>query len=142
MSPPLESLSDSALSEAVAIEVAGWKGPFQSEWLREHGMEGEDLFAYCGTNPQGERDVCPNFATSADAVLPLLEKHGALFRPELVEVYPSIEGRAPTHWHITLLIPPEPKSAFSFSHNVIGTAPTFPRATCFALLKAARANKK
>ena len=48
-------------------ELLEWKGPFQNEWLRERGYEGEDVYDYCGTNPQGDRDSLPNWPESRDA---------------------------------------------------------------------------
>jgi len=64
MSTELESLPDDKLSEVFAVEVAGWKedSPY---WTDERG----------GMVWNYENDMLggPNFATSADSVLPFLD---------------------------------------------------------------------
>lgn len=48
------------------LELIGWKGPFCKEWLREYGCEGEDVWQFCGTSPEGVRAPAPDF-NSLDA---------------------------------------------------------------------------
>jgi hypothetical protein len=121
----LDSLSDSALSETFAVEVAGWrllipkKGNVAALWENAAGetRERDGFGTYC---------ISPDhFATSADAVLPWLVAEGwtcdnsEKTEPCKVRVWP--EGR----WHIP----------------IIGTAPTFARAACIALIRSKRAEK-
>jgi hypothetical protein len=76
---------------------------------------------------------CPRYATSADAVLPLMEKECALYRLELAEHYPAEPQHGiPQQWNVTI-IKTEPHG---FSHNIYANAPTFALAACIALLRA------
>ena len=55
--------------QRIAIaEACGWKGPFQLEWLREYGREGEDVWEMCGTNPEGERAPFPDYLNDLNAM--------------------------------------------------------------------------
>lgn len=55
--------------QRIAIaEACGWTGPFQREWLKEQGREGEDLWAFSGTNPEGAREALPNYFTDLNAM--------------------------------------------------------------------------
>jgi hypothetical protein len=55
--------------QRIAIaEACGWKGPFQLEWLREYGREGEDVWEMCGTNPEGERAPFSDYLNDLNAM--------------------------------------------------------------------------
>ena len=104
MSDELDQLSDAALSERFAVEVAGiWPENYSPEL---HGI----------------------FATSADAVLPMLRNY------EYVDVSREHED-PPREWCVVLSVTRESRPIY------FGQAPTFARAACIALLRAKRAEK-
>lgn len=111
------ALADAELSALVAEKVAGWTrvpGAF-SGYRKNPGLE----TCPCWASPKQEiYQTCPPYATSADAVLPLLERYNynAFFNPEerLYEI--TLEMRRDV--------------------NPFAFAPTFARAACLALLKA------
>lgn len=108
-----------AVSESVAVHIAKWRkvrrnlGPIIGERV---------VFEDEGMNAMGR----PEFATSADAVLPLLEK----FRGRrTVKIVMSVD------FHVII----ESEPGYSSVPSVIvaeSVAPTFPFAACLALLKA------
>ena len=119
MNDNLDQLTDTQLSEAVALEVAGWTSypdrgyTAATAWLTREGWWRRE----------------PVFATSANPVLTLLEEWIAadpehrqvalLFR--LGNLTCRLEGADEAH--------------------LLGNAPTFTRAACLALLRAKRAQQ-
>ncbi len=115
---PLDSLTDAQLSEAVAVEVRGWRkcrAPTQSK--SDPGERG-----WCGNGASYGQTRIPPYATSADAVLPLLEKY------DIVCHYVPSNGL----WHLRIC---------DISPMIFSEAPALPRAACLALLLAARAKE-
>lgn len=133
MKDQLDSLTDSALAEAFAVEVAGWKNrfathddPIQRGGSRLPNHFGPSVMAWWHEDSArfpGVYVAPPPFATSVDAVLPWLEKA------------PHVEI---THingvWVISV-------HADVYVCSGQADAPTFARAACLALLRAARAKK-
>lgn len=116
MTDELEKLSDAALSEAFAVEVAGYvKSTFTNKLTGEHKCYRND----------GVIMPWPKFATSADAITPFLEK-----QQEVSCVCEN--GR----WFVGI-----DDHDTSLRKFVCATAPTFARAAALALLRAARAAK-
>lgn len=72
---------DERLNVAVA-EIAGWQIPDHCRTKRRLAGEGvaktKGAPSDFGRSPTGEYTDLPRYATSADAVLPLLEKHGSV----------------------------------------------------------------
>ena len=66
---PLNELTDAELSECFAVEVAGWKIPSGCTNYRTR-PDGVRVFF----NTLTDNDPVPEFSTSADAVLPWLNK--------------------------------------------------------------------
>jgi len=114
------ALADAELSALVAEKVAGWTrvpGAF-SGYRKNPGLE----TCPCWASPKQEiYQTCPPYATSADAVLPLLEKW------HLWQCYKHAPGFGFT---VDLT---KAKEAQPFAHAM---GPTFARAACLALLKA------
>lgn len=117
MNDILDKLRDDTLSEIFAVEVAGWElvADFENRkmWKTPQGL------IWGGAT---------SFATSADAVLPWLEKHGYA-KAQLVS-----GSDQPMLWYISYPV----KSGWDEVH---GKAPTFARAACIALIRAKRAAK-
>lgn len=118
MTDQLDQLTDAQLSETFAVEVAGWQlsdgdhplyGPFKYR-VPDDGV-GYEL---------------PKFATSADAVLPFLEKRDTLLDFAVNKIEPR--------WAWVI-------SVYHAEGQADGEADTFPRAACLALIRAARAEK-
>lgn len=142
MSDQLDSLTDAALSEVFAVEVAKEKPERLAFASNDNGKSGSlfessrfgwdpftvsraEIERYCREYPEYkvvERDVYRTpFATSADAVTPFLEKV-----PECV----TLRSHKTSHrWFVSL---GEPGQA---------VADTFARAACIALIRRARAEK-
>ena len=54
--------------QRIAIaQACGWTGPFQQEWIPDHGMEGESTYAFAGTDPDGERWPLPDYLGDLNA---------------------------------------------------------------------------
>lgn len=70
----LSALSDQQLNELVAVEVAGWKLTDSSPWVKQMGY---DKTWYRPVAPDGAQvtGILPQFATSADAILPWLSRY-------------------------------------------------------------------
>lgn len=123
----METISDAELSRLVAEKVAGWI-PTQDS------LEAQQ----CWETISGERVPVspPPYATSSDAVIPLLEKSdvfcGASMASEGLDSDHNRIGR--TGWRIEFVI--NPNAPVEQSHGDVW-APTFARAACLALLKAA-----
>lgn len=123
MPDELDQLSDAALSERVAVECLGW-------------VERDSSFEECQWEmPDGERCALPPFATSADAVLPILAEHCE----KTGDAWRALGKR-----EVVFILSP----AYSRVHLAPGIlsewgvkAPTFARAACIALLRAKRAEK-
>ena len=49
-------------------ESCGWQAPFQIGWLRDFGPEAEDVCAFCGTDPSGDRSPVPDFCADLNAM--------------------------------------------------------------------------
>ncbi len=121
MTDELEQLTDAQLSAVFAVEVAGWrfhKGDPNEQWVALH----DDWWicsAECDKRPAQSmfKEVHP-FATSADAVLPHLERYGPYVHCEICA----------TEWHVTIL---------DYDGNsVVGIGQSFARAACLALIRA------
>lgn len=57
--------------QRIAIaEACGWTGPFPTskEWLEGYGREGEDVWALCGTDPEGDRAPLPDYLNDLNAM--------------------------------------------------------------------------
>jgi hypothetical protein len=110
----LDQLSDAALSEVFAVEVAGWT---------RTGMKARHL----AWNPPAKFPgfTPPPYATSADAVLPHLDADGW---GEMNHT------RGNGQWRVRV----KPMGVVGFAE---GRAPTFARAACIALIRAKRAVK-
>lgn len=83
MNDDLEAMSDSELSARVALEVAGWFCMRFGYPEGQHGQQSPGMLSCdpshkdaCWHNGHSQFQVPPPFATSADAVLPWLEKQG------------------------------------------------------------------
>lgn len=114
MKPDIEQLPDAQLSAIFAREVAGWAGDFVY-WKDAEGKEVTD---------DEEYPIAPFFATSADAVMPFVEK---------VACSPH-RRRLPDAWLFFV--------ALQDGTYVKAEATTFARAACIALIKAKRAEKE
>jgi hypothetical protein len=118
MSPDPSKLSDAELSALVAEKVAGWKRlP-----LNPPGTWGYDIHWQDPRGNTSNYDSFPPYATSADAVLPLLEKPQG--RVEMAHN----EGL----WWCHIQLNPS---------IISEAAPTFPRAACLAILAAAESKQ-
>lgn len=124
----LNSLSDAELSQAVAVECAGWA----SVWVATNGsgkLQGQI---------EGRRgwDSVPDFATSADAVLPILLAHCVTTN----DTWRVLGGGSIL---VTIILSP----SYHRGHLAPGTLcewsarDTFARAACIVLLKAHRSEK-
>lgn len=115
----LDTLSDAELSEAFAVECAGFVDEPNFPHMFWLGPDG------CMEAKQTEDgEPVDFFATSADAVLPILDKTG--------------------RWTSDYSVTSEPPGAEHHVRLYLGTrafAPTFARAACIALLRAKRAEK-
>lgn len=114
-SDKLDELTDFELSEVFAKEVAGWRNDPDEGWYDENGL----------SRPW------PDFAASADAVLPFLEK-----LPSGCEIgwWPSVA------WSVQFYVPSRhPGNCFKSECEAAGT---LPRAACIALIAAKRAEKE
>ena len=60
-------MSEEEINVAIA-ECLGWTGPFEKCWLYGYGREGEDVWAFCGTDADGERDKLPNYCGDLNAM--------------------------------------------------------------------------
>jgi len=109
----LDKLSDDALSEVFAVEVAGYYGVLQGICFSVKPDRNGD--------PEQIQECNADFATSANAVLPWLEKHRARV------IYTHIAG-----WYCCVECA---------CNHVEATSKTFARAACIALIRAARARK-
>lgn len=135
---PLSALSDEQLSEAFALEVAGWTKPQPYLRIRTHDRI-SIVKAKCPTTGRVQR--VPSYATSADAVLPYLEKHTeetgrAGGEPEVFKIFSPASPEE--HWYIERWWLHH-DGAVEEGHGVHDR--TFPRAACCALIMAARARK-
>lgn len=139
MSDELDKLSDAELSECFAVEVAEvWKRETPRDGgVRAYSVVGTGAWREIHEGPGCWRpDDLSDFATSADAVLPWLEKTGGTGKYEAWCPTPIITfnrlGVRPEHcgWNIDL-----------GEHNKINRAPTFARSACIALIRAKRGSK-
>jgi len=122
---PYEEMSDAELSEAFALQVAGWTRPIRE---MEEGMLNHSDFYW----KDASRLVTgwPNFAKSADAVLPWLSKPFTHAKNWKVNI--NFSCLSEMHY-VTIydgLLAEEYPSAY------LGVAPTLARAACLALLNA------
>lgn len=106
----LDTLSDAALSEAFAVEVAEWR---KITWRRRQIWDAHGI-------PYTK----PDFATSADSVLPFLNS----MKNWSSAAYPHARDVQEKH-----------SVCIEFNH--VGCATTFARAACIALLRSERAEK-
>ncbi len=125
MNAELDTMPDAALNELFAVEVAGWRGGFVL-WGNPSG----------GGIPYGNDAVgcwspLPEFAVSADAVLPWLEK-AAIWSNESV----SFDDTAQRHYcRVTL----QRRGGAIGDVGCVARASTFARAAVIALICAKRA---
>jgi hypothetical protein len=120
MSTNYDAMTDAELSEAFAVKVAGWS------------HDEETGIWYFGGDPENN----PRFATSADAVLPLLEKakqDGFIAGAEMLHNHNHgwtcyLHSFHETSWQ-----------EGSLRSDVQCTDLTLPRAACIALLRAKEA---
>lgn len=112
MSTNYDQMTDAELSETFAVKVAGWRKGVHFGWK---DSDGTTVWDY-DLDDYGS----PHFATSADAVLPRLEKSSELF-----EMYH--DG---TLWNFSN---EDSKGRMRYG---FAKAPTFPRAVCIAMLRA------
>ena len=123
MSTNYDAMTDAELSEAFAVKVAGWVQMDCSLW-----DVGESRDSSCSKRSDGKwiSNSTEHFATSADAVLPWLEKH-----PD-VEIYRD-DGRG---WCIAIMGINRLSDRTESGIVAESWEPTFPRAACIALLRA------
>lgn len=129
----LGTLSDSLLSEAFAIEVAGWTKVRRT--IRGAGAPEREPSPY--GFPPGKNYECSvtPFATSADAVLPWLEKYGVShqYTPERGHIFmlysDGFAHGARCQYCVGHYMEPSPRT-------------TFARAACLALIRARRAEAR
>lgn len=59
------------------LEYMGWKGPYSQRWLYGFEKEGGDLWAFAGTNPEGEDAPVPELTLDLmhEAEKALSDKH-------------------------------------------------------------------
>lgn len=119
------ALTDAELSALVAVKVAGWK-------LGEQNPE--QSAAYWKDGQWAYPSDLPDYATSADAVLPLLEKHtkdtGGHGEPEVFRFHsPADETDT---WTCEIIYLHHDGQILILSV----AAPTMPRCACLALLAA------
>lgn len=118
MTDELDQMSEGEIDRLVAVEVAGWEhhpaspgGVSTAEWRHKFGYV---------------RKI-PRYSTSADAVLPLVEKHA----------WRLIED-CPVGWLVTLA----KSESLNIDDYVTASAPTLARAFCLALIRASRQRKR
>ena len=140
----LESLSDLELNEVFAVEVCGWTAG-EGKWIDDNGGDG-----YCSSGysleweghwiDDGKRKfprTALAFSSSADAVLPYLEKASH----ERVAFTDSIwYDKMGDYWTVELRVPA--RQAPARDKIEIGAShASFARAACLALVKAHKAAK-
>lgn len=55
--------------QRIAIaEACGWKGQYGKQWLREYDKEGNDVWAFSGTCPDGELSPLPDYLNDLNAM--------------------------------------------------------------------------
>lgn len=118
----LDTLRDAELSEVFAVEYAGWREIHPCSC----GVQKR------GTSPEGKCIHVPPFATSADAVLPFLNK----WRWMAGNGQPLASIRDNDGLMVKMVKICEPD--LGLPHAV---APTFARAACIALIRSRRAEK-
>ena len=114
----LDALTDAQLSEVFAVEVAGWLRATPQQAAIYGRLAGKVNWI----DSAGKPHTYPIFATSADAVIPLLpggSEANKIDGPYDVE----------TRWQIVIK-----RSAYA-------SAPTFARAACLVIIKFNRAKK-
>jgi len=111
--------TDDELSAAVAEHVAGLTRDFEDV--------GEERCAWW-ENGKGET-VPANFATSADAVLPLLDRQHHWLHKSIND------GKKITAHYVQIDWKPG-RASINQADHFCATEPTFPRAACIALLRA------
>jgi hypothetical protein len=112
----LDTLSDAELNEAFAVDVAGWV----MNSTRTSGIDPTKSF-------EGKP---PSYATSADAVLPWLERHGWHWDHTLI----STLGTGDYKRRIRIYGP----TKRDFIQCDFPWATSFARAACIALIRSAR----
>lgn len=82
-------MSDQEINTAIA-EASGWKSPFQNECLREYDKEGGDVWAFCGTDKEGDRaplsDYCRDLNAMHEALMMQTAELRIRFRKELKHI--------------------------------------------------------
>jgi hypothetical protein len=114
MKTELENLTDAQLSEAFAVEVAGWS-------KRNDGW-------FVPPSPTGLPWIAAevkSFASSADYVMPFMNQHTA-----------ELDHSRIAGWHVRIYQGSTPRGRNGYD----ATQPTFARAACIALIKAKRSS--
>ena len=82
-------MTNEQINIAIA-EACNWKPPFQNECLREYDKEGGDVWAFCGTDQEGERaplsDYCNDLNTMREALMMQTPELRTRFRKELQHI--------------------------------------------------------
>lgn len=131
MSDNLDIISDAALNEVFAVEVAALTEIRDStRW--EMTDPPDDPIVRVGRDDNGGKNAVKDFSTDANAVLPWLEKQRALN----FNVAAAMGTRITTGvvWSVRLI-------DLRDNQMMQGEAPTFARAVCIALIRAKRAAK-
>jgi len=119
----IHQLDDAELSVLFAKKVARLKN-ISVKGIVNPRIEHYTYSAPTKDNPYLRLPI-PSFATSADAVLPWLERHGGW-----CHVYDQFSVSRGVHYIVLLL---------NDGKSLNDTAPTFARAACLALIRAKRA---
>ena len=124
MTDELDTLTDTQLSEAFAVEVAGWT---------KNVHEGCDVIPYGYVDwedAEGKtHDKYPTFATDANAVLPWMERAHCLASYLVV-------AEIGLRWTVGTIV------VTKTLDMIEGVAETLPRAACIALIRAKRKELK
>lgn len=138
--PDPSKLSDGELSALVAEKVGGWKSPSHPDVISFCDVAMNEAACWW-LGPDGKLSPIgklgcqfPDYATSADAVLPLLDKH---------ENFQFNMGRGAfcDEYFCSIGVNKVSNDGENVSEDrFCGRAPTFPRAACLALLAAHPAN--
>lgn len=128
----LDTLTDAELSELFAVEVAGFAGVRSgTPWEvndEPPAVRRVGRVKLHDTSKEAVVMEVPDYATSADAVLPWLENNYGEYEYAGAAHFTGATG--PAEWHIRV---------FVGNGTYVAKAPTFPRAACIALIRAKRA---
>ena len=60
-------MTNEQINIAIA-EACGWKSPFQQEWLQGYDKEGGHVWAFSGTDQEGDRAPLPDYCDDLNAM--------------------------------------------------------------------------